>query len=115
MRKGLEIQVKELEVRFEEAESNAIKATKKQIGKLEARVKELEALYDDEKKNHERMQDLVDTLQQKVKTYKRQIEEAEEIGALNLVKFRKTQSELEEAESRVEVAEQMAAKAKRMH
>jgi len=143
MKKGLEIQVKELEVRFEEAESNAIKATKKQIGKLEARVKELEALYDDEsrrhadaqknlrkcerhikeltfqsdedKKNHERMQDLVDNLQQKVKTYKRQIEEAEEIAALNLAKFRKTQQELEEAEGRVETAEQMAAKAKRMH
>merc|ERR1719341_89093 len=40
MRKGLEIQVKELEIRFEEAEANAIKATKKQISKLEARVKE---------------------------------------------------------------------------
>merc|ERR1719154_251087 len=134
---------KDLEVRLEEAEANAIKATKKQISKLESRVKELEALYDDEsrrhsdaqknlrkcerhikeltfqsdedKKNHERMQDLVDNLQQKVKTYKRQIEEAEEIAALNLAKFRKTQQELEEAEGRVETADQMAAKAKRMH
>lgn len=46
---------------------------------------------DEDKKNHERMQDLVDKLQQKIKTYKRQIEEAEEIAALNLAKFRKAQ------------------------
>merc|ERR1711970_1585432 len=89
MRKGLEIQVKELQVQLEEVEANAIKATKKTIAKLEGRVKE-----------HERMQDLVDSLQQKIKTYKRQIEEAEEIAALNLAKFRKAQQELEEAESR---------------
>jgi len=142
MRKSLEVQVKELQVRLEEAETNAIKATKKTIAKLEARVKELEVLYDDEarrhgdaqknlrkcerhikeltfqadedKKNHERMQDLVDNLQQKIKTYKRQIEEAEEIAALNLAKFRKAQQELEEAESRAECAEQMATKARRM-
>merc|ERR1712038_599841 len=32
----------------------------------------------------------------KIKTYKKQIEEAEEIAALNLAKFRKAQQELEE-------------------
>ena len=51
------------------------------------------------------MQDLVDSLQQKIKTYKRQIEEAEEIAALNLAKFRKSQQELEETEERCEMAE----------
>ena len=51
------------------------------------------------------MQDLVDKLQQKIKTYKRQIEEAEEIAALNLAKFRKAQQELEESEERVDLAE----------
>lgn len=141
MRKGLEVQVKELQVRLEEAEGNALKASKKQIAKLEGRVRELESLLDDEarrhadaqknlrkcerrikeltfqsdedKKNHERMQDLVDKLQQKIKTYKRQIEEAEEIAALNLAKFRKAQQELEEAEERADHAEQTASKAKR--
>jgi len=140
MRKGLEIQVKELQVRLEEAEGSALKASKKQIAKLETRVRELEGLLDDEarrhadaqknlrkcerrikeltfqsdedKKNHERMQDLVDKLQQKIKTYKRQIEEAEEIAALNLSKFRKAQQELEDAESRADSAEQAAMKAK---
>merc|ERR1719259_471671 len=43
MRKGFEVQVKELQVRLEEVEGNALKATKKQIGKLEARVRELES------------------------------------------------------------------------
>jgi myosin protein heavy chain/myosin heavy chain 6/7 len=58
------------------------------------------------------MQDLVDKLQQKIKTYKRQIEEAEEIAALNLAKFRKAQQELEEAEERADHAETAAQKAK---
>ncbi|KAK3862965.1 hypothetical protein Pcinc_031213 [Petrolisthes cinctipes] len=126
MRKTLESAVKELQVRLEEVEANALKNTKKAVSKLEGRVRELESSLDDEtrrhgdaqknlrkcerrikeltfqsdegKKNHERMQDLVDALQQKVKTYKRQIEEAEEIAALNLAKFRKAQQELEEAE-----------------
>ena len=44
-------------------------------------------------------------LQQKIKTYKKQIEEAEEIAALNLAKFRKAQQELEEAEERSKLAE----------
>merc|ERR1711970_163277 len=141
MRKGLEIQVKELQVRLEEAEGNALKTSKKQVAKLEGRVRELEGQLDDEarrhadaqknlrkcerrikeltfqsdedKKNHERMQDLVDKLQQKIKTYKKQIEEAEEIAALNLAKFRKAQQELEEAESRADTMEQTVLKAKR--
>ncbi|XP_071547355.1 myosin heavy chain, muscle-like isoform X41 [Panulirus ornatus] len=140
MRKALEVSVKELQVRLEEVEGNAMKATKKAIAKLESRVRELETQLDDEarrhadaqknlrkcerrikeltfqsdedKKNHERMQDLVDKLQQKIKTYKRQIEEAEEIAALNLAKFRKAQQELEEAEERADNAEQVANKAK---
>ncbi|CAL4070934.1 unnamed protein product [Meganyctiphanes norvegica] len=140
MRKGLEVTVKDLEVRLEEMEQNHLKASKKAIAKLEGRVRELETQYDDEsrrhadaqknlrkcerrikelsfqseedKKNHERMQDLVDKLQQKIKTYKRQIEEAEEIAALNLAKFRKAQQELEEAEERADIAEQMANKVK---
>ena len=43
------------------------------------------------------MQELVDKLQNKVKSYKKQIEEAEEIATLNLAKFRKVQSDLEQA------------------
>merc|ERR1719173_247341 len=133
LRKALETQIKDLQVRLDEAEANALKGGKKAIAKLEQRVRELENELDGEqrrhadaqknlrkserrikelsfqaeedRKNHERMQDLVDKLQQKIKTYKRQIEEAEEIAALNLAKFRKAQQELEEAEGRAENAE----------
>ena len=45
-------------------------------------------IKDEDRKNHERMQGLVDQLQNKIKSYKKQIEEAEEIAALNLAKFR---------------------------
>ena len=50
------------------------------------------------------MSDLASKLQQKIKTYKKQIEEAEEIAALNLAKFRKAQQEMEEAEERSKMA-----------
>ncbi|XP_056637441.1 myosin heavy chain, muscle isoform X20 [Diorhabda sublineata] len=138
LRKALEAQIKDLQVRLDEAEANALKGGKKAIAKLEQRVRELENELDGEqrrhadaqknlrkserrikelsfqaeedRKNHERMQDLVDKLQQKIKTYKRQIEEAEEIAALNLAKFRKAQQELEEAEERADLAEQAIAK-----
>ena len=41
----------------------------------------------------------------KVKIYKKQIEEAEVITALNLAKFRKAQQELEEVEERARVSQ----------
>ncbi|CAL4066391.1 unnamed protein product [Meganyctiphanes norvegica] len=132
MKKQLEINVHDLQQKLDEVESNALKTGKIAVAKLETRVKDLEVGLDDEsrryadsqknlrscerrikeltfqgeedKKNHERMQDLVDKLQQKIKTYKRQVEEAEEIAALNLAKFRKVQQELEAAEDRGQVA-----------
>ena len=51
------------------------------------------------------MQDLVEKLQTKLRNYKRQIEEAEEIAALNLAKFRKAQQQLEETEERAKMAD----------
>jgi myosin heavy chain, skeletal muscle or cardiac muscle, putative len=138
MRKGMEQQIKELQVRLDEAEAAALKGGKKIIQKLEQkvreleqeleseqrrhgeaaknlrkadrRVKELQFQAEEDRKNHERMQDLVDKLQQKIKTYRRQIEEAEEIAALNLAKFRKVQQELEDAEERADMAENALAK-----
>merc|ERR1712243_539434 len=50
------------------------------------------------------MSELAAKLQGKIKTYKQQIEEAEEIAALNLAKFRKAQQELEETEERAKLA-----------
>ncbi|CAL1527462.1 unnamed protein product [Lymnaea stagnalis] len=133
LRKGLEGNLKDLQVRLDEAEAQALKGGKKMIQKLEQRVRELETELDNEqrrhaetqknmrkadrrlkelafqsdedRKNQERLQDLVDKLQNKIKTYKRQVEEAEEIAAINLAKYRKVQTELEDAEERADSAE----------
>ena len=53
------------------------------------------------------MQELVDKLQNKVKSYKKQIEEAEEIAALNLAKYRKVAGALGDAAAAADAAEQV--------
>ena len=58
------------------------------------------------------MQALVDQLQMKIKSYKKQIEEAEEIAALNLAKFQQAQTNLAECEERADLNEQALAKLK---
>merc|ERR1711971_726670 len=111
-RKLLECQVKDCATRLDDAEANALKGGKKAMNKMETRIRELESevdaearrmgdsiknlskserrikemtyAADEDRKNHERMQALVDQLQAKIKSYKKQIEEAEEIAALNL-------------------------------
>jgi len=72
--------------------------------RAERKVKELQFSQEEDKKNQSRMSDLANKLQQKIKTYKSQIEDAEEIAALNLAKFRKAQQELEETEERAKMA-----------
>jgi len=49
---------------------------------------------------------LCEKLQAKLRAYKKQVEDAEEIAALNLAKFKKAQSELEEADQRANLSEQ---------
>merc|ERR1712029_467739 len=110
-RKLLECQVKDMQQRLDEAETNALKGGKKAMNKMETRIRELESELDaenrrfadgqknlrkserhikelaysadEDRKNHERMQGLIDQLQSKIKSYKKQIEEAEEIAAMN--------------------------------
>ena len=93
-RKVAEHQIHELQARLDEAEANALKNGKKAAAKLESRIKELEAeldieqrrlgdasknlrkserrikeldfQYEEDRKQQEHMQDLVDKLQQKV-------------------------------------------------
>merc|ERR1719238_1691883 len=116
-KKLLEAQCKDTGARADEAEVSALKGGRKAMIKMETRIRELESELDaesrrntdvfknlrkaeraikeltfgsdEDKKNHERMQSLIDQLQGKVKSYKKQIEEAEEIAALNLAKYRK--------------------------
>merc|ERR1712168_1428289 len=91
LRRGLESQVKDLQARLDEAEAAALKGGKRMIQKLEQRVRELEVELDNEqrrhaetmknmrkqdrrlkelafqseedRKNQERMQDVIDKLQ----------------------------------------------------
>merc|ERR1712050_108525 len=104
-RKLLEAQSKDMNQKLDEAEANALKGGKKAMNKLDTRIRELESemdaenrrlgdaqknlrrserrikeltfAADEDRKNHERMQSLIDGLQGKIRTYKKQIEEAE--------------------------------------
>uniref|UniRef100_A0A8C5P7D3 Myosin heavy chain n=1 Tax=Leptobrachium leishanense TaxID=445787 RepID=A0A8C5P7D3_9ANUR len=98
MKKNMEQTIKDLQKRLDEAEQIALKGGKKQIQKLESRA-------DEDKKNMIRMQDLIDKLQLKVKSYKHQCEEAEEQANQYLAKYKKLQHELDEAQERADIAE----------
>merc|ERR1712045_941946 len=112
-RKLLECQVKDVQVRLDDAEANALKGGKKAMNKMETRIRELESeVADEDKKNQQRMQGLVDGLQDKIKSYKKQIEEAEEIAALNLAKFRGTQAQVADSAELADLNEKALAKAK---
>ena len=79
--------------------------TVKEVRKHDRKLKELLFQTEEDRKNQSRLQDLVDKLQNKLKVFKRQAEEAEEIAAINLNKFRKVQHELDDAEERASQAE----------
>merc|ERR1712106_882732 len=133
-KKLLEAQCKDAAARADDAEVSALKGGRKAMIKMDTRIRELESELDaesrrnadvfknlrksergikelifagdEDKKNHERIQGLIDQLQGKVKTYKKQIEEAEEMAALNLAKFRKVAGALGDAEAVADANEQ---------
>merc|ERR1719189_444603 len=139
-RRILEAQSKDMQQRLDEAETNALKGGKKAMNKMETRVRELESeldaenrrqadalknlrrserrikemtyAADEDRKNQERMQALVDGLQERMQSYKKQIEEAEEIAALNLAKFRGTQAQVADSAELADLNEKALAKAK---
>merc|ERR1712001_307117 len=84
----------------------------KNLRKSERKIKELTYAQEEDRKNHERMQGLIDQLQGEIKSYKKQIEEAEEIAALNLAKFRQAQANLADAEERADINDQALGKLK---
>jgi predicted nucleic acid-binding Zn-ribbon protein len=127
-----------MQQRLDETEINALKGGKKAVNKMETRIRELESelsaenrrygdaqknlrkserktreiIYaaDEDRKNQERMQALIDQLQGKIRSFKKQIEEAEEIAALNLAKFRQAQSNLTESQERADLNEKALGK-----
>merc|ERR1712156_357894 len=102
---GLEQKIKDLESQFDDEQRRLVEAEKSQR-RTTRRIKELTFSQEEDHKNHERMQELVDKLQNKVKSYKK------EIAALNLAKFRKVQADLESSEERADINEQVLAKYK---
>merc|ERR1712038_1916046 len=132
-KKSLESEVKSLSVRIEEIESTAMASSKRTIQKMEIRITELETIIETEKKSHaatmmeihkkERsikelilqseedrkniliLQESLDKLNEKIKMYKRQLEEQESISNSNIMRVKKFQRELECAENRAEEAE----------
>merc|ERR1712113_115003 len=98
----LEGRIKELEMELGNCQMRTAE-TQKAYQKSERKIKELQFQNDEDQKNQEKMGELASKLQEKIRTYKKQIEEA---AALNLAKFRKAQQELEEAEERSRLAEE---------
>lgn len=132
-RKALETEVRSLTVRMEEIETSSIASSKRTIQKMELRIEELETLLEKEKKLHVEtttqlhkrdrsfkelllqseedrkniliLQESLDRLNEKIKMYKRQLEEQESISNSNIMRVKKFQRELEAAESRASDAE----------
>ncbi|CAB3226181.1 unnamed protein product [Arctia plantaginis] len=133
VKKSLEIEVKNISVRLEEVEANAIVGGKRIISKLEARIKDMELEMDEERRRHaetikilrkkERqlkevmiqceedqkniilLQDSLEKTTQKVNVYKRQLQEQEGVSQQSVTRVRRFQRELEAAEDRADCAE----------
>lgn len=133
VRKSLEVEVKNLTIRIENIEANALANTKRMVSKLEARVHDLEVELDEERrkfqetikilkkkernvkelvlqceedqKNIQILQETLDKTYEKVNVYKRQLNEQESLSQTNLSRVRRYQRELDAAEERAETAE----------
>merc|ERR1719211_386590 len=133
VKKALETEVKNLTIRMEEIETTAISSSKRTIMKMEQRIEELEVLLQKEKSMHVEtttalhkkessvkalllqseedrkniliLQESLERLNEKIKMYKRQLEEQEAISNSNIMRVKKFQRELEAAEARANESE----------
>lgn len=133
IKKSLEVEVKNLAIRLEEVELNAVAGSKRIISKLEARVRDLELELEEEKRRHaetikilrkkERtvkevmvqceedqkniilLQEALDKSVCKVNLFKRQLAEQEGMSQQSVTRVRRFQRELEAAEDRADCAE----------
>ncbi|XP_050526367.1 paramyosin, long form isoform X2 [Daktulosphaira vitifoliae] len=115
IKKSLEIEVKNLSVRLEEVEANAIVGGKRIISKLEARIRDLELEVDEEKRRHA---ESVKILRKKERSLKELVIQSEEdhknvqllqeqegMSTQSVTRVRRFQRELEAAEDRADTAE----------
>lgn len=133
IKKSLEVEVKNLSVRLEEVEANAVVGAKRIISKLEARIRDLELELEEEKRRHaetikilrkkERtvkevlvqceedqknvilLQETLEKANAKINLYKRQLTEQEGTAQQSVTRVRRFQRELEAAEDRADQAE----------
>lgn len=133
IKKSLEVEVKQLSVRLEEVEVNAVAGSRRIINKLEARLRDIETELDEERRKHSEtikilrkkersvkevyiqieedqkniqiLQDALEKANQKIAAYKRQLTEQEQSSQQCVTKVRRFQRELEAAEDRADVAE----------
>ncbi|KAI3415402.1 Myosin N-terminal SH3-like domain [Globodera pallida] len=137
-RKLLEMQVKEMQVKIEEAEVTALKtgpkfAAKlegqlkavdselegeqrrqadacKSLAKAERRARELQFQAEEERKNYEKLCDLAEKLQVKIRAQKKLLDDTEEHANISLQKYRQIQISVDNAEERAGTAESSLAR-----
>lgn len=133
IKKSLEVEVKNLSIRLEEVETNAVVGSRRIISKLEARIRDMELELEEEKRRHaetikilrkkERtvkevmiqceedqknvmlLQETLEKATQKINIYKRELNEQEGMSQQSVTRVRRFQRELEAAEDRAEQAE----------
>lgn len=91
LRKALEAQIKELQVRLDEAEANALKGGKKAIQKLEQRVRELENELDGEQRRHADAQKNLRKAERRIKELSFQVS-PEKFSSLRSLNFQNTRT-----------------------
>merc|ERR1712128_24298 len=101
---GMEVRIEELEIMINnEKKSHSVTMT--ELHTKTRSIKELILQSEEDRKNIIILQDSLDKLNEKIKMYKRQLEEQESISNSNIMRVKKFQRELESAENRAEEAE----------
>merc|ERR1711931_334663 len=104
-----EQKIRELEAELDN-EQKRHQETVKNMRKQDRKLKDLALQADEDRKTQERMTEMITKLSKNICTYKKQVEEAEEIAAVNLAKYRKVQQELDATQERADIAETSLAK-----
>jgi len=80
----LEQRVRELETELE-SEQRRYQETDKLVRKQDKRLKDLALQYEEDRKTNDQYKDTIDKLQQKINTYKRQVEEAVSVSSTGVL------------------------------
>merc|ERR1712183_1196312 len=125
IKKSLEIDVKNLNIRIENVEANSVTGAKRMVSKLEARIHDLEISFEEEQRRHQEtirilrkkernvkelilqceedhknisiLQETLEKTYEKINVYKRQLNEQETVSTTTLPRVRRFQRELESA------------------